>query len=88
MDAKTPKAKTKVEVKADDESAREKFLRLAPPRMEAALKKISLIGNLAGSGYQHEHGEAKKIVEALTSAVEEVAEKFNKVKKGQRGFSF
>lgn len=85
MDAMTKGRKAKA---TSAETPRDKFLRLAQARMETALKKISLIGNLAGSGYQHEPGEAKKMIDALTGAVEEVAEKFQRTKKGQRGFTF
>lgn len=70
------------------ETRRDKFLRLAPARMETALKKISLIGNLAGPGYQHESYEAAQMIAALYEAVEDVAHKFNKVKAGKRGFVF
>ena len=72
----------------EKETAHDKFLRLAPARMEAALKKISLIGNLAGSNYQHEPDEAEQMIDALREAVNEVANKFNKAKKGQKGFVF
>ena len=74
--------------KNKSETPREKFLRLAPPRMEVALKKISLVGNLAGSGYQYDPSEAKDIVEALDHAVQEVSNKFNKGKRGGKGFAF
>jgi hypothetical protein len=70
------------------ETSRDKFLRLAQARTDAALKKISLVGNLAGSGYQSELSEAKQIIEALTEAVEQVARKFNKSKGGRKGSSF
>jgi ABC-type Fe3+-hydroxamate transport system substrate-binding protein len=79
MDAKTNPSK---------ETARDKFLRLAPTRMETALKKISLIGNLAGPSYEHESDEAAQMIDALRAAVDDVANKFNKVKKGQKGFVF
>lgn len=73
------------------ETAREKFQRLAPSRVEAALKKISLIGNLAGHGYDYEPPEAKQMLKALQDEVDEVARKFNKPKSGKKGaggFSF
>jgi len=76
---------------AKTESAREKFLRLAPSRTENALKKISLLGNLAGHGYEFEPSESRQIIEALQDAVNEVSNKFNKSKagrKGSGGFSF
>jgi hypothetical protein len=87
-DPETSRRKASKSKSKKAETAREKFLRLAPARMEAALKKISLLGNLAGAGYQHESAEAKKMIDALIAAVDEVADKFNKIKKGKRGFSF
>jgi hypothetical protein len=86
MDAKT--RETKGEQEPKKETARGKFLRLAPARMETALKKISLVGNLAGPGYQHEPYEAVQIIKALTAAVDDVERKFNKAKSGKRDFVF
>jgi hypothetical protein len=87
--AKTTKksAPAKAKEKSTGETSHDKFRRLAPPRVESALKKIGLVGNLAGSGYHHEPNEGKEVVQALTEAVEEVAQKF-KGGKGKRGFSF
>jgi hypothetical protein len=70
------------------ETPHAKFQRLAPPRVEAALKKISLIGNLAGSGYAYEPAEAKQISDALMEAVEDVVSKFSRSKSGRKGFAF
>jgi len=86
MDAKTKEARAVPKLKK--ETGREKFLRLAPARMETALKKISLVGNLAGPGYQHEPYEATQIIKALTEAVDEVGHKFHKAKSGKKGFVF
>ena len=69
------------------ETPHEKFQRLAPPRVEAALKKISLIGNLTGSGYHFEPSEAKQIMDALNEAIADVGSKFNRGKRGGRGFA-
>jgi hypothetical protein len=83
----TGKRQSKKPLKA--ETSRDKFLRLGPNRMETALKKISLIGNLAGHGYEYETGEVKQMLAALKEAVEEVEAKFNNKKSGRRGgFSF
>ena len=70
------------------ETAAAKFQRLALPRMEVALKKISLVGNLAGPGYDYEKDEAKQIIDALQEAVEEVAKKFSRSKTGKSGGGF
>lgn len=72
------------------ESARERFLRLATSRTDAAIKRISLLGNLAGSGYEYEPGEPKQIIDALQEALDEVESKFSRKKadKKETGFSF
>jgi hypothetical protein len=91
MDATTPKdeARSKKKSKGGAENARDKFLRLAPARMETALKKISLIGNLGGSGYDYQPNEAKQMLDALKDAVEDAATKFGNKRTGKRGgFSF
>jgi hypothetical protein len=76
--------------KADkNESPRERFLRLAPPRVDAALKKISLLGNLSRSGYEYEPHEVKQMIAALEEAVAEVKQKFTRKSTGKSvGFSF
>lgn len=93
MDAMTmedeSKTKSRKKGKSGSETPRDKFLRLAPARMEAALKKISLVGNLGGAGYDYQPGEVKQMLEALKAAVEEVETKFGNKRSGKRGgFSF
>jgi hypothetical protein len=75
---------------ATNESPRERFLRLAPPRIDAALKKISLIGNFARNGYEYEPGEVKQMIDALEDAVAEVKRKFARKKEPNKkvGFAF
>ena len=71
------------------ESRRDRFLRLAPPRTEAALKRIELLGNLASSAYQYEPAEAQQILDALFDAVHDLKRKFEKAKAGKKGgFTF
>jgi hypothetical protein len=76
--------------KADkNETPRERFLRLAPPRVDAALKKISLLGNLSRSGYEYEPHEVKQMIVALEEAVAEVKQKFTRKPTSKRvGFTF
>ena len=61
-----------------DESKEEKFKRLAEKRVNAALDKIRLIGNLAGPQYTFTPEKIETIIAALKSAVAEVEEKFQK----------
>jgi hypothetical protein len=90
MDAMTDEPKTRKKRKgAGPETARDKFLRLAPARMEAAIKKITLVGNLGGYGYEYQPAEVKQMIEALNAAVQEAESKFGNKRTGKRGgFSF
>ncbi len=68
-----------------EESKEERFKRLAEPRVNRALEKIRLIGNLATSKYVFTPEQSKKIIVALQGAVNEVEQKFQKglgMKKG------
>ena len=59
------------------QKARERFVNLAENRVNKALKDIDLIGNLSNkSNYEYTDEEARKIVKALRSAVDEVKAKF------------
>lgn len=46
-----------------------KFSRLASARVTVAVKRISLIGNLAGSGYEYTEEQVDKIRQLLNEAV-------------------
>jgi hypothetical protein len=89
MAVETKAKEVRAKQATENETNRGKFLRLAPTRMEAALKKISLVGNLAGAGYEYQAGEVKQLIAALTDAVTQVEAKFTNKKTGKRGgFSF
>lgn len=62
------------------ESPGERFTRLATARVNAAIKKISLISNLAGSGYASTPEQQEKIIAVLNHAVAVVKDCFNKTK--------
>jgi hypothetical protein len=69
------------------ETARERFLRLAPQRVRRAVKAISLIGNFGGANYDSSERERDQIIAALNEAVAEVAQRFTK-KKARPKFHF
>ena len=69
---------------AEAESKHDKFKRLATQRVTNAIKKIELIGNLAGSGYESTPEEVEKILTALQKTVEGVREKFSKTKRADK----
>ena len=60
------------------ETREEKFKRLAEKRVNVALDKIRLIGNLASPQYAFGPEQIERIITALRSAVAEVEEKFQK----------
>jgi hypothetical protein len=60
------------------ETKEEKFKRLAEKRVNVALDKIRLIGNLASPQYAFSPEKIEVIIAALRSAVTEIEEKFQK----------
>ena len=68
------------------ETKEERFVRLATKRTEAALRKISLIGNLASPSYHYTDDQAKKIVSALRESVDDVEKRLSKQGTTKRSF--
>ncbi len=69
-----------------DETPEQKFKRLATARVNNAIKKIKLIGNLSAPAYKYTDEEVAKIIHGLKFTVEEVEAKFAKGKKKESGF--
>ena len=67
-----------------------KFEELAERRMNTALKKISLIGNLSHTGnYEYTDAHVAQILRSLKTAVREVESRFaNKGRSEGSGFKF
>jgi len=65
-----------------DETKEQKFQRLATKRTQAALGKIKLIGNLAGSSYSYTPDQAATIITSLRQSIDAIEGKFNKVRGG------
>ena len=61
-----------------EESKEAKFKRLAEHRVNNAIAKISLIGNLASTSYEYSADQVEKILSGLRATVEEVEKKFQK----------
>jgi hypothetical protein len=56
---------------------RAKFVELANNRVNRTLKDLALIGNLANSrNYEYDEEQAKKIIKALQSGVDQVKVRF------------
>jgi hypothetical protein len=63
---------------AKNTSKREKFVRLAEGRTQAALSTIRKIGNLSNRrAYEYDDTDVKKIVRALREALSDVERKFS-----------
>ena len=67
-----------------------KFEELAEKRMNVALKKISLLGNLSHTGnYEYTDTHVSQILRSLKAAVREVESRFvNKGRAEEVGFKF
>ncbi len=63
------------------ESKHDKFKRLATQRVNNALKKIELVGNLSSSGYEYSPEEVDKIFAALQHTLDSTKNRFSKSKK-------
>jgi len=74
-------SETKTETKAD------KFKRLAEKRVNVALDKIRLIGNLASPQYKSDTEAIEKIEQTLYNAVETAMAEFRKTAKTKTVFS-
>ena len=64
-----------------NESKAERFVRLAEPRVSRACKAISLIANLASSGYEYTEKQVDSMFAALQSELDAARAAFNKDKK-------
>jgi hypothetical protein len=87
-DANAANGKGKVKP-PENETKRDKFLRLAPSRTEAVLRRIDQLGKLSGSGYEWEADEMQQILDAVFDAVHDMKRKFErKREKTSVGFKF
>ncbi len=71
------KSKSSKVTKTAPETKADKFKRLGEARVGKALKTISLIGNLSGSGYEYTAEQVSKITAALENAVTDTMARFN-----------
>ena len=66
------------EVAIPGETKEQRFKRLGDKRVNAALVKIRLIGNLASSNYECTAEQVRKITDSLHGAVNEVEKLFSR----------
>ncbi len=68
------------------ETKNAKFKRLAETRVQSAIKKMSLITNLADPyNYDYTREEANKIINAIKSELEEIKQAFERGLKREKG---
>lgn len=71
----------------ENETKREKFVRLAESRVDNALRNISLIGNLSNkSNYEYTQADVDKILKALKNAVSSLEKSFSTSKSANGKF--
>ena len=70
-----------------NETAEEKFIRIANLRVPNAIKKIKIIGNLSASAYKYADEQIDKILASLRQTIDEVEAKFKKGSKKPESFS-
>jgi hypothetical protein len=69
------------------ETARERTVRLADKRVNAAIDKIRLIGNLSGPQYETTQTDVEQIETALYNAVDAQMKRFGKMTADRPQFS-
>jgi len=85
--AQARKRKTRESRALVNETPEQKFQRLATARVNIAIKRISLIANLAGPGYISTDEQKKKIIDALFAACGVVEKKFAGTKDKTEAFT-
>ncbi len=78
------KRTTSLKVVEVRESRRDKFLRLATPRVNRILNSIRLVGNLATSNYQWTDDDIDKMIKAVEEQLVKTRARFDKHKRGER----
>jgi len=68
----------------NEESKREKFVRLAENRVNSTLKEINLIGNLSNkSNYDYTKEDVDKIIKTLKKSISDLELKFTSKNKNE-----
>jgi hypothetical protein len=63
---------------SNNETRSDRFRRLAPKRVQAALDKIRLVGNLSSQANEYTQYDVAKIIAAIDQAVDEMRDRLNK----------
>ncbi len=68
----------------ENETKEQRFVRIAEPRVSRACKAVSLLGNLAGSGYEYTEEQVNAMFGAVQEALDTARAAFNKKPKDVR----
>lgn len=64
--------------KIENETKEQRFVRIAEPRVSRACKAVSLLGNLAGSGYEYTEEQVDAMFGAVQEALDTARAQFKK----------
>lgn len=64
--------------KIENETKEQRFVRIAEPRVSRACKAVSLLGNLAGSGYEYTEEQVNAMFGAVQEALDTARAQFKK----------
>lgn len=70
------------------ESRHDRFLRVAPGRVQKALDAMAAVAKLANAGNEFSEDEANRIIEALSQQLDDVRRRLRGGKDERRLFSF
>ena len=62
----------------ENETKEQRFVRIAEPRVSRACKAVSLLGNLAGSGYEYTEEQVDAMFGAVQEALDTARTQFKK----------
>jgi hypothetical protein len=72
---------------SNNETRSDRFRRLAPKRVQAALDKIRIVGNLASPANEYSQYDAEKIILAIEGAALEMRDRLKKEKPERQPFT-
>ena len=71
-----------------DETKEVMFIRVVTPRINRAVKFISLIGNCAGTGYAYSDEQREQLILTLRREVDLLESRYKRVKEVETKFEF
>jgi hypothetical protein len=72
---------------SNNETRTARFRRLAPKRVQAALDKLRIVGNLASPANEYSEEQAEKIIAAIDDAVTGMCDRLRKAKPERQLFT-